>query len=174
MYPKAYIDYLVYFHVNFDYFECHEVLEEYWKKSPAEKRETIWVAFIQLAVGLYHERRDNTNGALKMLKRSAFLFEKQQATLESLAIDPNLLLSLINQRIIHIQTNTNTPFSPFSLPILQHDLLLLIEERREVLQIPWEKEGASHNSFIVHKHFLRDRTEVIEERELQLLKRRSN
>ena len=32
VYPEAYIEYLMYFHGNRDYFECHEVLEEYWKE----------------------------------------------------------------------------------------------------------------------------------------------
>ncbi len=38
MYPNAYLDYLVYFHGHRDYFECHEVLEEYWKKDQAGKK----------------------------------------------------------------------------------------------------------------------------------------
>ena len=33
-YPEAYTDYLCYFHGARDYFECHEVMEEYWKEHP--------------------------------------------------------------------------------------------------------------------------------------------
>ncbi len=62
MYPKAYIDYLVEFHATRDYFECHEILEEYWKEDPPKKRKRYWVGFIQLAVALYHHRRQNTAG----------------------------------------------------------------------------------------------------------------
>ncbi|MCD2486520.1 DUF309 domain-containing protein, partial [Staphylococcus aureus] len=50
MYPKAYIDYLVEFHATRDYFECHEILEEYWKEDPPKKRKRYWVGFIELAV----------------------------------------------------------------------------------------------------------------------------
>lgn len=33
MYPAEYLEYLVYFHADRDYFECHEILEEYWKEQ---------------------------------------------------------------------------------------------------------------------------------------------
>ncbi|WJH34118.1 DUF309 domain-containing protein [Paenibacillus sp. CC-CFT747] len=66
-YPEEYRAYLVYFHAERDYFECHEILEEYWKSNPQDPLAPAWVGLIQLAVGLYHERRSNTSGALKML-----------------------------------------------------------------------------------------------------------
>ncbi|PAD68333.1 hypothetical protein CHH83_14265, partial [Bacillus sp. 7586-K] len=34
MYDQEYIDFLVHFHCDRDYFECHEILEEHWKKDP--------------------------------------------------------------------------------------------------------------------------------------------
>lgn len=52
LYPKAYIDYLVYFHGLRDYFECHEVLEEHWKKDDKAERKKYWVGLIQIAVAL--------------------------------------------------------------------------------------------------------------------------
>lgn len=36
MYPEAYIEYLAEFHGSRDYFECHELLEEHWKKTLRE------------------------------------------------------------------------------------------------------------------------------------------
>ncbi|WP_205628902.1 DUF309 domain-containing protein, partial [Acinetobacter baumannii] len=52
LYPEALIDYLVYFHADRDFFECHEVLEDYWKSLPKEERSLFWVGLIQIAVGL--------------------------------------------------------------------------------------------------------------------------
>ena len=67
-YPEAYIDYLLYFHAQRDYFECHEVMEEFWKEHPGDIRSRTYVALIQIAVGMYHIRRGNRNGAVKMLQ----------------------------------------------------------------------------------------------------------
>lgn len=53
MYPKAYIEYLVHFHSDRDYFECHEILEEHWKQDGRNKG---WLVLIQTAVAFYHYR----------------------------------------------------------------------------------------------------------------------
>ncbi|MER2115318.1 MAG: DUF309 domain-containing protein, partial [Solibacillus isronensis] len=38
LFHPLFIDYCAYFNGNNDYFECHEVLEEYWKEiAPREK-----------------------------------------------------------------------------------------------------------------------------------------
>lgn len=37
MYPEAYVAFLHEFHTTRDYFECHEILEEYWKEDPPEQ-----------------------------------------------------------------------------------------------------------------------------------------
>lgn len=34
MYPTEYIQFLIHFHGDYDYFECHEILEGYWKTKP--------------------------------------------------------------------------------------------------------------------------------------------
>lgn len=51
-YPQAYIEYLEYYHGARDYFECHEVLEEYWKENPSSPLSAAWVGLIQLAVAM--------------------------------------------------------------------------------------------------------------------------
>ncbi len=50
VYPEAYVAFLHEFHTTRDYFECHEILEEYWKEDPPEQRKEYWVGLIQLAV----------------------------------------------------------------------------------------------------------------------------
>ena len=71
-YPEAWLDYLFEFHATRDYFECHEILEEYWKSVPeGDPDRGVWVGLIQLAVALYHHRRGNRAGALKMYRGAA-------------------------------------------------------------------------------------------------------
>ncbi len=76
MYPTEYIQFLIHFHGDYDYFECHEILEEYWKTKPRGNRDDYLVGLIQVAVSLYHQRRTNWNGATKMMKSAITILEK--------------------------------------------------------------------------------------------------
>lgn len=51
-------------------FHAHEVLEAAWKAAPRPERE-LWRGLAQLAVGLTHAARGNTNGASRLLLRGA-------------------------------------------------------------------------------------------------------
>ncbi|SEM89955.1 DUF309 domain-containing protein [Lihuaxuella thermophila] len=64
-YPPLYVDFLYYFNVKQDYYECHEVLEELWLE---EGRERFYQGLLQVAVGLYHFQNGNVGGALKMMR----------------------------------------------------------------------------------------------------------
>jgi uncharacterized protein len=64
-YPDLYIQFLYYFNILRDYYECHEVLEELWLE---EGRDPLWQGLLQIAVGLYHFRNENINGARKLLR----------------------------------------------------------------------------------------------------------
>ncbi|MBA4494870.1 DUF309 domain-containing protein [Paenactinomyces guangxiensis] len=64
-YPQLYIDFLYYFNVEQDYYECHEVLEELWLE---EGRDRFYQGLLQIAVGLYHFQNGNIGGAVKMMK----------------------------------------------------------------------------------------------------------
>lgn len=71
-FPQQYLDFLFEFHMVRDYFECHEIMEAYWKsKETYPSKQTAEVALLQLSVGLYHWRRKNYDGALYELKRVA-------------------------------------------------------------------------------------------------------
>lgn len=41
VYPEAYVAFLHEFHTTRDYFECHEILEEYWKEDPLSSAKNI-------------------------------------------------------------------------------------------------------------------------------------
>ena len=51
-------------------FRAHEVLEAAWKAAPAAERD-LWQGLAQLAVGLTHARRGNSQGAATLLRRGA-------------------------------------------------------------------------------------------------------
>lgn len=104
MYPKAYIDYLVEFHATRDYFECHEILEEYWKEDPPKKRKRYWVGFIQLAVALYHHRRQNTAGAKRLMANSIRILQAEHRAVEDLGLDHGRLLELMQSVYEQIET----------------------------------------------------------------------
>jgi predicted metal-dependent hydrolase len=51
-----------------EYFECHEVLEEAWTPERGPRR-LFLQALIHMAVGFYHNRRDNPAGAMRQLRK---------------------------------------------------------------------------------------------------------
>lgn len=65
-----FVNFIVYFNNNQDFFECHEVLEDYWKAQPQFSKAHPLTAYILLAVGLYHWRRKNLVGAVKLLTKA--------------------------------------------------------------------------------------------------------
>jgi predicted metal-dependent hydrolase len=167
MYPSAYLDYLIYFHVERDYFECHEVLEEYWKEHDPKNRTSHWVGLIQIAVGLYHHRRGNLNGASRMYDKAIKILAKNKASLSELGLDGTELV----RRLVHqkdLATSTNGAFADIDLPLKKDDVLISCQKRCQKLGINWNPQKKIKNEDIIHKHILRDRSDVISERARQL------
>ncbi|WP_027407651.1 DUF309 domain-containing protein [Anoxybacteroides tepidamans] len=167
MYPSAYIDYLLHFHTDRDYFECHELLEEYWKKD--EKRR-VWVGLIQIAVALYHHRRGNRNGAKRMMQKAAWLLAQERASLQQLGLDDSKLLELLKKYMERIEQGK--PYRSIELPISDKALLQTCLELCEKKGLFWGKESDLHNEFLLHKHARRDRSDVIAAREQSKQKKR--
>ena len=59
-------------------FSAHEVLEARWKAGPDDER-ALWQGLAQLCVGLTHEARGNTAGAVTLLQRGAAHLEEYAA-----------------------------------------------------------------------------------------------
>ncbi|MFH5184645.1 DUF309 domain-containing protein [Paenibacillus sp. TAB 01] len=110
LYPKAYIDYLMYFHAERDFFECHEVMEEYWKEHPEDPLSSNYVGLIQIAVSMYHHRRGNLKGAVKMLMQA--LHNLTDAGMLRLGLDPVQLRKMLNERLEALHT-PGIPYSDF-------------------------------------------------------------
>ena len=156
LFHPLFVDYCAYFNGNQDYFECHEVLEEYWKEvAPGDKLHPL-VGFVQLATGLYHWRRENFSGAFRILKKSLLNFKQNQGSIYFDYIDFETLLNEIDSKLTFIEKKES--FQAFPLPINNTTLLQLTNEKIVTLP-PFQQH------FIINKHMLRDRSEIIEARE---------
>lgn len=162
-YPKVWIDYLVHFHRDQDYFECHEVLEEHWKDEGMIG--DLWPGLIQLAVALYHHRRGNMNGANRMISSCKLKLKKEVLALKGLGIETEPFFELIDKRIQKIEQQQ--PFESVALP-LTTELLQKCLFEANVPEEKWFKSSIVDDN-IVHKHLLRDRSSVIDERNRQKL-----
>ncbi|MBY4604416.1 MULTISPECIES: DUF309 domain-containing protein [Bacillus] len=172
MYPKAYIDYLVEFHATRDYFECHEILEEYWKKDPPNKRKVYWVGFIQLAVALYHYRRQNTAGAKRLMTNSIRILQAERQAVEDLGLDHIRLLQLMQS--VYEQIETGSSYQSIMLPIKDEKLEEACRIECKKKGYTWGQPSTLTDSFLIDKHRLRDRTDVILEREKEIERRKKS
>ncbi|MDP4162503.1 MAG: DUF309 domain-containing protein [Bacillota bacterium] len=163
MYPKEYIDYLIQFHAERDYFECHEILEEYWKKEDPSNKNSIWVALILLAVSAYHHRRGNFSGAMRTLLKAKAIFLRNQSQVQILGLDTLQLFTLLDDRCSQIKQNND--FTNFPLPISDAQLLELCNYECKKRELTWNNGSSTTEHDIIHRHITRDRTSVIKERE---------
>ena len=158
LFHPLFIDYCAYFNGNNDYFECHEVLEEYWKEiAPKEKLHPL-VGYVQLATGMYHWRRSNVTGAARIIEKAILNFELNRNSEFFEFIDLKQLLLLMKNQ--HRKIQGNEPFTHFKLPITDRQLQELVQQRIKTIPL-------MDSHFIFNKHMLRDRTEILEARELK-------
>ncbi|MEG0259340.1 MAG: DUF309 domain-containing protein [Lysinibacillus sp.] len=159
MHPQLhtlFIQYCMYFNGNEDYFECHEVLEEYWKEiAPGDKLHPL-VGYIQLATALYHWRRDNFNGAYRILQKAKNNFERNEQSLFFDYIDLQKLYLHVNHTLEAIQERE--PFTAFPLDITCE--VLQSQTVSAIKNLPYEDP-----KYLLHKHMLRDRSEILNLRE---------
>lgn len=154
-----FIRFCTYFNGNQDYFECHEVLEEYWKEIAPGDKEHALVGFIQLATAMYHWRRGNVKGASRTLFKAQTLLNKNNTSPFYDNIDMRALyenIGLIMQKIKDAQ-----PFSSFQLKITNDQLQeVVVHEIKNLPQL--------NIAFLKDKHMLRDRSAIIAEREMNI------
>ncbi|WP_093061241.1 DUF309 domain-containing protein [Psychrobacillus sp. OK028] len=157
----SFVAFLKHFNETFDYFECHEVLEDYWKEfSPRHKNHAL-TAFILLATSMYHWRRGNLTGATKTMKTS---IKRMELTKDSPFFNDLNYQRLIENMNVALQLITSSQkFQAFSIEITNPALQSRVKE----LQL--ETNESLH--FLIHKHMLRDRSEILEERNREKKKR---
>lgn len=168
-YPSAYIDFLVHFHGDRDYFECHEILEEYWKIVDNGNKSSLWVGLIQLAVANYHHRRGNFSGAHRTMEKALTILNHYQAQLNQLGMNARELLDQIEEHLSNIQKRKE--YKSVNLPISSKNLQKLCTQRSQELSLNWQQESDLSDIEIIHRHKRRDRSDIIKERDQALLKK---
>ena len=155
-----YVDFCTYFNGNQDYFECHEVLEEYWKLcAPGEKTHPL-VGYVQLATGMYHWRRNNRIGAMKILKKAQQNFTLNDSSPYFEFIDFDDLCK--NCEISLKAIDNEEPFRAFKLSLQNETLISLVNSK--IAELP-----SLPKDFLLHKHMLRDRSDILEARNIKKL-----
>ena len=172
MYSNEYIDFLIHFHGDRDYFECHEILEEYWKEVDPGNKQSIWVGLILLAVAMYHHRRGNFSGAKKSLTKSIVILTENKNQIDRLGIDSIKLLQDLTTNIDHIANGRK--YSSYNLPINDAALIAICRNKCNQTGFIWCSDSDLSNKELIHRHALRDRSKVIEERQNALKNKNSN
>jgi predicted metal-dependent hydrolase len=152
---------MAHFHRDRDFFECHEILEEHWKAHPDVIQGPLWVGLIQLAVGLYHHRRGNTRGALKMLTSASKGLST--AFLNDIGIDKEKLLERLQHRLQSLQEQEPAFYQDMNIPLLDTQIITYCNVQHPLMP-PWGTPSNLSNTGLIHRHTLRDRTPVIQER----------
>ncbi|WP_419956232.1 DUF309 domain-containing protein [Neobacillus niacini] len=172
MYPAQYIEFLAHFNGDRDYFECHEILEEYWKESNDKSKDSTWVGFILLAVSRYHHRRRNFNGAKRTLEKAIKIFSGHDRELNLLGLDCDLIFPLLTKLLA--QAANEESYQTITLPISDPLLLEACIKECENKGFNWGQESNFDDESIIHRHMLRDRTDVIKERMKALMNKKGN
>lgn len=148
-----FVKFIVYFNENQDFFECHEVLEAYWKSIPNKTKTHPLATYILLATSLYHWRRGNTVGAERSLVKANDRFQMMANLYPAYTEDINFeqLLEDVDRTIDRIKSEQS--FKPFMIEVTCSDLQLKLTEMKSTLDLlPLGSDG------VVHKHMLRDRS----------------
>ena len=165
IFPAPYIEFLLHFHGDRDYFECHEVLEEHWKKN-GMKRDSIWVGLIQVAVSFYHYRRGNIKGAVKMMDKALLNLKNKREETRRLGINHSLFINKLNISLLNMKTNK--PYKAIKLPIKDSELLAVGKELSMRGGFEWGNQDDLDDFDLINRHMTRDRSAVRLERELSL------
>ncbi|MEH7124365.1 DUF309 domain-containing protein [Bacillus sp. JJ1532] len=166
MYPNEYIDYLIHFHGDRDYFECHEILEEYWKRVHPKNKHSIWVGLILFAVSNYHHRRGNTGGAKRTLSKSIQIFKKNLSQIEKLGLNRGKFLLDLEKR--QDDLSKGCQYTSYMFPIMDTSLISSCRDKCTQLGLNWCEDSDLNNKDLIHRHSLRDRSQVIQERLIAL------
>ncbi|MCR6110591.1 DUF309 domain-containing protein [Bacillus sp. A301a_S52] len=167
LYPKEYIEYLIHFHGSRDYFECHEIMEEYWLEN---NRHVTWLALIQLAVAVYHERQKNLSGSLRLYRKVLTHMRANKDIFHGLHIHHSDTEQLIKSRIKTILHEG--AYEPFDLPLSDSHLITQCKELCHTYGWEWLSDDRVQAKDLIYKHKLRDRSDVIQARQHSLLKKK--
>jgi len=165
-YPEPYLDYLIHFHASRDYFECHEIMEEYWLEKSRHKK---WLSLIQLAVAVYHERQENYSGSLRLYRKVLSHLRSDKNMLTELFIHQGNLEQLVKARIKNILHGGS--YEPMNLPLTDENLITQCKILAEEEGWTWLSSDQD-NKDLIFRHKLRDRSDVILARQHSLIRKK--
>lgn len=167
-YPESYVAYLVEFNATRDFFECHELLEEYWKANPGDGLSELWVGLIGIAVGQYHERRGNVGGAVKSYGHAESRLAESR--MGALGVDGRDLMGQLAER--KRAAGGGELYGDITIKLSDEGLMKRCLAACSERGLRWGTPSPMDNEQLVHRHKLRDRSEVIAAREHALHLRR--
>ncbi|BBP90432.1 hypothetical protein BsIDN1_40500 [Bacillus safensis] len=142
------------------------------RRSPKQRKD-YWVGLIQLAVALYHQRRGNGKGAKRLISNSLHLLEANRSVLSNLGLDDEAFLMLL--RTLKKKMDEDMPYESVMLPIKDEALLSLCQEMAQKKEgLLFGQESNLSHTFLIEKHRLRDRTEVLLERKKQIERKKKS
>ena len=97
-------------------------------------------------------------------------FMPSEKDLKKLGLDPSLLYDLLKKRFSIIEKEE--AYTSFDLPICDSLLLEVCREYCKQVELQWGRASDFTNNSLIHRHMLRDRTSVIEERRQSLIMRK--
>lgn len=152
-----FVQFLKEFNDTHDYFECHELLEDYWKEVSQAGKNHPLTAFILLSTSMYHWRRGNMTGAIKTMNGC---IQRLQETFPSTYYETINYDKLMQDAThsINLMKEKNA-FQQFTIELRNDQLQQLVQ----VVKRP----ASDDLHFLTHKHMLRDRSEILIERERQ-------
>lgn len=137
-YDRLYVEFLYYFNVERDYFECHEVMEELWLE---EGRDPLCQGLLQVAVGLYHHRNGNVSGSIKLFSQAIAKLEPLPGT--SVGIELGKLVAESRLYVEKLLRLEEEPFEFYDLDIDIVDPALAELVERMKLEPPVKHEEES-------------------------------
>lgn len=161
---EALLNFYYHFHKHQHYFLCHDILEEAWKKKPNYSKNDGIVSLILFSTAMYHYRRHNYNGALKSFEKSLTTFINARDKV-LLGLNEEVFAKQIEHQIKNVYHKNN--FVPIQLPMTEE----MVNKIYHVYPDYTFNALSISDSYIVHHHKLRDRSDVINAREQALIKK---
>lgn len=160
-YPEEYIHYLAEYNGSRDYFECHEIMEEYWKEHPRSEYKACWLVLIRISVCLYHARRGNWSGAIKLMGKAVIEADAEQ--FDKLGLDGAELVRRITEAL-EGWSSKEAVYEDIKLPIIDNQLLEAAQQKCLELGYTWGIRGVEAGDLVIHRHQTRDRSNVVSAR----------
>jgi len=162
-YPDEYIHYLAEYYGSRDFFECHEIMEAYWKENPDSPYTSCWLVLIRIPVALYHARRGNRAGAVKLMGKAAV--EAVPELFDALGLDGKRLSEQLNEVARLWSEDADIRYADFELPFTDAALRAAAEHKCGTLGYTWGIGGLEAGDEVIHRHRTRDRSDVVAARE---------